>query len=220
MATFGALVCGLWPATAEAIVCESEQGTCEVTVDGNMEDGSCRCADCSPAIGWGGGGEEPLPEPTEESCLETLGLMCEGEPVTDAADVCSPQALELCEGGLVEFYMRCGAPTNRDEELCITVACCERAEEDGIEATTELLACVGEHEDCEAAYEACSTADDGDGAGGDGGSDGGEGADGDGDADGDDGDDKSGCGCATAPAPATVPLLALPILALLRRRVR
>jgi hypothetical protein len=233
MAVLAVLVCGLWPQTAEAVECENEMGSCKVELDGDMVAGSCACADCSPAIGWnfGSPGDEPMPEPTEADCLDALAAHCEGEPITDAADVCAPDALELCQGGLVEFYMDCDfAPTNREEEICITVACCEQAEEMGIEALTEFWECVSQYEDCEEAAEACSQGDgDGDGGGGmgdDGDSEDGDGNQGtgtgtgtdDGAEEGDGSEDKKGCSCSTGAGTCAAPLLLLPLLAVARRR--
>jgi len=231
MAVVGALVWALWPATAEAIECENEKGSCEVTVDGNTEEGSCLCADCSGEQGWGGGGGgEDLPEPTEEYCLEMLAMTCTGEPVTDAADVCTPEALEVCHPGLVEYFMTCGGASGRDEEICVQVGCCEAAEELGAEALTEIWECVKEYTSCQEAQEACF--EEGDGAGGgvgdgddgdDGGDDGGDDATGNwGDYDdGGGSDDKSGCSCHVAGVGAwAAPLLLVPLWGLSRRRRR
>jgi len=234
MAVLGALVWGLWPQTAWAIECENEMGSCKVELDGDMVTGSCACADCSPSIGWAGGspGDEPVPEPTEEDCLSALATHCDGEPVTDPPQTCTSEALELCESGLVDFYMACGAPTNREEEICVTVACCEEAEEMGIEELTELWECLSQYEDCEEAETSCAPEGDGtDGAGGGGqGDDDGSGDDGnqdDGlgtgsdegaeDGSGDSSDDTKGCSCAAGGA-QRAPLLLLPLFALARRR--
>jgi hypothetical protein len=231
IAVVAAFVCGLWPATAQAIVCENEKGRCEVTVDGTTEEGSCLCADCSGGEqGWGGGGgDEPLPEPTEEYCLEMLEMTCMEEPITDAADECTPEALDACHAGLIEFFMTCGGAWGHDEELCATVGCCEMAEEMGIAVLAELWDCVKQYTSCEQAMEACFGGDGDDAGGGmgdgDDGDDGGD--DGGGDATGNWGDydeeggsdDTKGCACHLAgAAPWAAPLLLVPLWGLLRRR--
>jgi MYXO-CTERM domain-containing protein len=197
MVFLGALALALWswPGTARAITCEDARGSCELTVDGNEQMGSCRCADCSPEVGVGGGGGEPLPEPTEEDCLDLLATMCTEPPVTDAADVCSPDALALCQGGLVDYFMTCGGPTNREEELCITVACCEEADEIGIGPLTELWECVSQYDDCTESQQACGGGEGDTGFGGDD-------AGGEGDANDGDDTDASGCSCSATPGDA------------------